>query len=496
MEQKPKLAQYKKDILICFILIVFTCLIFLPFLQGHYIPDTYNIIEKGLEGYSMDNSFSDGRMIMGLLNLLVLKLNIPIIAYVIGTLLVAIVLSCVVVILLKNSIERYRKIENKWIEILVLVLSYVTIFNFMYLEQLYFIECIVMAVSLLLYTIGANILVDRKKGYLWKSAFCVISGMLCYQGTVGFFLVLVLLYSIFKNRDRVIYIVRDVILSGGLVVIAGLVNLGCVKVFTTYFHTTQNRLSTNIFENILTILTNISKTLTNTCGMLPKNWLLIFLSITVIIAVITIVEKYKKKSGKQTVLWFILIAFVIASSFASSVLSKSSFWAPRMRFSLGALIGILYLYLYVTTDLFQKKNILKIMAIAVIILYGSCNLYQYITIIHQGKMMNQVEKEECQRIKAHMQEYEEETGIKVTKIGRVFTTSHNRNLYLPNYLNPNTTVFNSTKCWWSAKGVIYFYTGRRLEHVDVGVEEKKILEDSGQEWLCIGDVLYIFIYQT
>lgn len=495
MEQKLKLAQYKKDVLICFILIVFTCLIFLPFLQGHYIPDTYNIIEKGLEGYSMDNSFSDGRMIMGLLNLLVLKLNIPIIAYVIGTLLVAIVLSCVGVILLKNSIERYRKIENKWIEILVLVLSYVTIFNFMYLEQLYFIECIVMAVSLLLYTIGANILVDRKKGYLWKSAFCVISGMLCYQGTIGFFLVLVLLYSIFKNRDRVIYIVRDVILSGGLVIIAGLVDLGCVKLFTIYFHTNQNRLSTNIFENILTILTNISKTLTNTCGMLPKNWLLIFLSITVIIAVITIVQKYKKKSGKQIALWFILIAFVIASSFASSVLSKSSFWAPRMRFSLGALIGILYLYLYVTTDLLQKKNILKIMAIAVITLYGSCNLYQYITIIHQGKMMNQVEKEECQRIKAHMQEYEEETGIKVTKIGRIFTTSHNRNLYLPNYLNPNTTVFNATKCWWSAKGVIYFYTGRRLKYVDVGVEEKKMLEDSGQEWLCIGDALYIFIYQ-
>ncbi len=292
-----------------------------------------------------------------------------------------------------------------------------------------------------------------------------------------------------------IYIVRDVILSGGLVIIAGLVDLGCVKLFTIYFHTNQNRLSTNIFENILTILTNNSKTLTNTCGMLPKNWLLIFLSITVIIAVITIVQKYKKKSGKQIALWFILIAFVIASSFASSVLSKSSFWAPRMRFSLGALIGILYLYLYVTTDLLQKKNILKIMAIAVITLYGSCNLYQYITIIHQGKMMNQVEKEECQRIKAHMQEYEEETGIKVTKIGRIFTTSHNRNLYLPNYLNPNTTVFNATKCWWSAKGVIYFYTGRRLKYVDVGVEEKKMLEDSGQEWLCIGDALYIFIYQ-
>lgn len=256
--------RMKKDVLICLVLILFTCLIFLPFLQGHYIADTYGIIEKGLEGYSMDNSFSDGRMIMGLLNLLVLKLNIPMIAYVIGTLLIAIILSCLVVILLKNSIAKYRPIENKWLEVLVTLLCYVTIFNFMYLEQLYFIECIVMATSLLLYTIGANLLVDRNKGYLWKSALCIIIGMLCYQGTIGFFLALVLLYSIFRNKDKVLYIVRDVVLSGILVVIAGLVDLECVKLFTTCFHTAQNRLSTNIFENIVCIFTNMSKTLTDT----------------------------------------------------------------------------------------------------------------------------------------------------------------------------------------------------------------------------------------
>lgn len=264
MERKSKLVPFKKDALVCLILIMFTCVIFLPFLQGHYIADTYGIIEKGLKGYSMDNSFSDGRMVMGLLNLLVLKLNIPMIAYVIGTLLVAIAISCLTVILLKNSVMKYRLAENKWLELLVTILCYVTIFNFMYLEQLYFIECIVMATSLLLYTIGANLLVDRNKGYLWKSALCVIAGMLCYQGTIGFFLALVFLYSIFKNKNKVIYIIRDVILSGILVVIAGLIDLGCVKLFTSYFSTAQNRLSVNIFENILIILTNISKTLTDT----------------------------------------------------------------------------------------------------------------------------------------------------------------------------------------------------------------------------------------
>lgn len=229
--------------------------------------------------------------------------------------------------------------------------------------------------------------------------------------------------------------------------------------------------------------------------MLPKNWLFIFLSITVVLAVIAIVEKYKKRSGKQLIFWFLLIVFVIASSFASSVLSKSSFWAPRMRFSLGALIGVLFLYLYVTTDIFYKKNVLCVLAVTVITIYTGCNLYQYITIIGQGKEMNQVEKEECQRIEKHIQEYEETTGMDVTKIARVFSSSHNRNLYLPNNPKANSTVFNSTKCWWSAKGVIYFYTDRRLEYTNATREGIQILEESGKEWQCVDDTLYIFIYQ-
>lgn len=229
--------------------------------------------------------------------------------------------------------------------------------------------------------------------------------------------------------------------------------------------------------------------------MLPKNCLLIFLLSTIILAVIAIVRKYKKESSKQLIFGVGLIVVIIASSFASSVLSMSSFWAPRMRFSLGALIGILWLYLYVTTDIFQKKSNLRILAVAVIILYVGCNLYQYITIIHQGKMMNQIEKQECQRIEEHIQEYEQQMGIQITKIARVYTSSHNRNLYLPNHSKPNSTVFNSTKCWWSTKGAIYFYTDRRLEYTNATKEGIEILEESGQEWQCIDDTLYIFIYQ-
>lgn len=493
MEQKSKLELYKKDSLLCLILIVFTCLIFFPFLQGHYMSDTYNIMEQGLENFSITNSFTDGRILTGVLNLIMLKLNIPIMAYVIISLLGAIIISCITVIVLKKVILHFRKAENKWLELLIIMICYFTIFNFMYLENFYFLECIVMALSVLLYTVGAKILVEKKRYYFMKSAISVTIGMLAYQGTIGFFLALVFFFSILKNRNKVIYILKDVLISGVLVVIAGAVDLISIKLLTNYFHTAQNRLSNDIFKNILYILANIKTTLINTCGIFPKNWLLMFLSVTVVLAIIAIVEKYKRQSAKEIILWFLLIVFVIASSFASSVLSTSSFPTPRMRFSLGALMGVLWLYLYITTDIFHKKNILTILTIGLIAIYGGCNLYQYITIIDQCKQMNKIEEQECQMIDQYIENYEQETGVQVTKLARVLTFEHKENLYLPEH--PNVTVCNATKCWWSAKGVIYFYTNRRLEYVDVTKEGIQMLEESGKEWQCIDDTLYIFIYQ-
>ena len=486
----------KKDTLICVTLIAFTCIIFIPFLTGHYIADTYGIIERGLEDYSIYNSFTDGRMLMGLLNLLVLKLNMPIIAYVIFTLVIGIIISCMVVILLKNIILKFRPAESKYIEAIVTVICYVTIFNFMYLENLYFIECIVMALSLLLYTLGAYILVDRTKWYFLKSGLCVIIGMLSYQGTIGFFLALVFLFSILENKNKISSLIKDVLLSAVLVVIAGLIDLACIEIFTNQFGTNQGRLNNNIFQNIIIIFMYFPKILTHTCGMFPTNLLIIFLSLLVVLAVIGILQKYKKEAGKGIILYFLLMIFVIASAFSSSVLSSSSFWAARMRFCIGALVGILFLYLYVTTDLFQKKNALTVLSIILLTTYAVCNLYQYVNIINQNKQMNKIEEQECQEIEKNIEEYEEQTGNSITKIARVYSKTHNETLYLPDNPQASTSVLNSTKCWWSVKGTIYFYTGKRLEYVSATTTGVQALTNSGKEFECVGDTLYIFIYQT
>lgn len=485
----------KKDTIICIILIIFTCIIFIPFLTGHYIADTYGIIERGLEDYSMYNSFTDGRVLMGLLNLLVLKLNIPIMVYVVFTLFVGIIISCIVVIFLKKVILKFRPAESKYIEIIVTIICYVTIFNFMYLENLYFIECIVMALSLLLYCLGAYILVDKTKGYFLKSVLCVIIGMLSYQGTIGFFLALVFLFSILKNKNKISSIIIDVLISGVLVIIAGVIDLAFIKIFTNQFNTNQGRLNNDIFQNIIIIFMYFPKILTHTCGMFPPNLLIIFLTLLTLLAIIGIIQKYRQKAAKELILYFSLMIFIIASAFSSSVLSSSSFWAARMRFCIGALVGVLFLYLYVTSDLFQKKNALTILSIILLITYAICNLCQYINIINQSKQMNEIEEQDCIEMEKNVEEYEQQTGTNITKIARVYSNKHNQKLYLTD-TNASTSVVNATKCWWSVKGTIYFYTGRRLEYAKATSEGTQILINSKQEYKCIGDTLYIFIYQT
>lgn len=488
------MKQTKKNFIICTILIIFTCVIFIPFLQGHNMSDTYNIIEKGLDQYSVTNSFTDGRIIMGLLSMIVFKLNIPIMAYVIISLLTAIIISCIVVVIIKNAILEYRPSEKKWLEVIVTAISYVTIFNFMYIDNLVFLECIVMALSLLLYTISAKMLVNKTKGYIWKCALCTTVGMVAYQGTIGFFIALVLLFSAIKNKDKISNIFKDIALCGMFIVISGLVDLLCIKIFTQNLGTNQGRLNQNILYNIDFIFKGISRTLTNTCDVFPKNLLIFFLSILVVLGVVSILEKYKNKSTKELILWFALILLVILSGFASSVLATSAFYEARMRFSIGALIGILLLYLYVETDLFQKKNILTIIATLFLVVYIGCNLYQYIKIIDISKKMNQIEEQDCFIMENYIKEYEQKTGIQVTKMARIITGEHSGRLHLIDDKTSNNYVRNATKCGWSAKGVMYFYTGRRLEYTKATVEGMRELETSGQEFECVGDTLYIYIY--
>ena len=89
---------------------------------------------------------------------------------------------------LNKIIKKYKEPKNIFQEIIVIIISYITVFNFMYLENMYFVECIVMAASVLLFIISADILVEKNNKYFIKSTILTILGIMFYQGTIGIFL--------------------------------------------------------------------------------------------------------------------------------------------------------------------------------------------------------------------------------------------------------------------------------------------------------------------
>lgn len=210
---KRKIVENKRILILYGVVLVFTLIVFCQFLSMHYATDTYNIINVGYKTYAINWSLTDGRIFMALIGLLAELVHMPITGYVIGLLVIALMISCSAVMCLKGVIESYKKPENKWMELVTLLISYLTIFNFMYLENLYFVECAVMAMSVLFYLFAAKNLVNKPNHYILKTIGWMFLAVISYQGTIGAFFAFLFVFTLLKNGKDYKQIGKDIGIS-------------------------------------------------------------------------------------------------------------------------------------------------------------------------------------------------------------------------------------------------------------------------------------------
>lgn len=141
----------KEYIVVFFILLIITNIIFLPFLSGHMSTDSYSIFNNGYEKYTLSKSLIDGRIFIGIQTMIMEYLHIPIEVYTVISLEIALIISCIVIIVLAKTFLDIKNTEKLSSKILLYVAAYYTIFNVMYIENLYYIEASFMALSILLY---------------------------------------------------------------------------------------------------------------------------------------------------------------------------------------------------------------------------------------------------------------------------------------------------------------------------------------------------------
>lgn len=484
------LVIYKKDIIAFIIIFVIACITLIGFFPMHYATDTYNIINIGYEEYMMNNSLKDGRIIMGMLVFIANVFNMPIEIWIPILLVLAIIISCISVIILRNTILSYKTAKNKWGEAIVLLISYCTVFNFMYLENLYFVECAVMALSILAYMLSAKNIVKRHylKAILWA-----MIGVVSYQGTIGTIAVMAVLFTFLENTGKekfAKYIILDIVKTIGIMLLVAVIELIIIKGICYFTGMTGDRTQgiSGIINNIKYILNNFMRVIVNTAGMLNSGTFVILLTIVSVSSVILFII-YSEKPVENLAELILIIIVSIASAFIASAMSLSGFNSARIRFTIGSLIGILFIFMYCKSKLFEKTEVFEIIFSFLVITYTLVNMYTYFSITMQHKRTNEFEKIEASKIENTIEEYEQENNINVNKICIIKKSQNNHKL--ESSQNSCVPTYIATRCEWGIKGALQYYEDRKLTQTDIDYLKNQEFNLSGEQYKCIEDTLYI-----
>ena len=471
------MKKLKKDYLIFFGIFILAVIMYINWITMHYASDTYNIMNIGYETYATKWSLKDGRLIMYLITMLFAKLNLPVEAYVIGTLLVAIVISCICVIKLKNIILKDIKV-NLTKEIFIIIASFFTIFNFMYIEDMYFVESIVMALSLLAFICSANLIVNRKsiRDKILAVVLAII-GVIAYQGTAGFLIVVTFVISLLKNKvelkgakkdikTNIKMIIIDTFFAGVVALIAVCINMMLVNIIGNITGQVQARVGsiTNIFSNMKYIFNNFTTILKENIGLFPTNLLYIFLSV---ILICTLFYDIKTKSKEfLTIKSICIIVLSVICGFLVSLGTLSSFYTGRLHYSIGSMLGFVLLCLIMENEDEIFRKIFEL----ILIIYSIVNIYNCIIVTYQHKLVNKYEEQEIQNLNQYIEKYETTNGIEVKNIAIYTVKGQDSKTYFENIPRKSVVTYNALRCDWAADGLINFYTNRDLKTISLTKE--------------------------
>lgn len=452
------MKEKNKENLVIFIAIfILMLIVFKNFVCMHYATDTYNIFARGYKEYAILYSLNDGRVFMSGISLLADALNTPINIYIITLTILAIATSCISIIVLKNIIERYKKPGSTFEKVILILICSCTIFNFMFIENMQFAECFVMTASILCYLLAADILVKRDKYWIIKSFILVLIGIFSYQGTLGFFIVMIFIISIAENDKKVF---NNLIIGGLICLGAVLLNLLEIKLCGYMLGNQSTRMGgiKNTGYMLKLIITSIWTILEDSIGTFPKYMFLLIFLITVLFANI---ETEKKKRLYLNCCIFLLVLLTLCTAFAINLFTVAGFATARMLFVIGALIGNTFILIYITTNILENKtSIINY----IIIIYCIIIVFSYINLMEYHKKVEEYTKEECKTINEYITEYETQTGSKIENIA--VYRDQIPTYYYESIKNYSALTIRPLAVEWGDNGAISFWTKRPLKEIN------------------------------
>lgn len=464
------LKKYGKDIIIFLIICLFSLIICNGFIRMHYTTDTYKLADTGYLYYANKWFLKDGRVFSYILYFLCYLFNVSI--ELANTLFAcfSILISCISVMIIKNLLLKLKSAQNLKDEIICLLISYLTIFNFMYIETIYFLETVIISLSILFYILASRCILLHKKNYFLKSLALTILGILCYQGTISFLIAFSCVMLAIKNKKLNKDVLKDFCIIVVITIISVIINIIIVKIACEYLNINQTRFSlNNIGYNFIYILKNFTNILIYSCGLLNKYIYIIYLMIVMASTLLLLSKSKDFNNHLIRVLLIFLIA--ILSPFVVFLSGLSSFDCGRMYLAIGALPSLLLAYIYVNTNIFEKNKNKKFQYFIIFLLvcWFIINSINYVIRIQEVREKNNLEKEYCNGIAKYL----EENNILVKKACIIPINNNRDKIYFNSITTKNKMTINEIRGYQSAISGFNINTGYHLEEISVNEQIRK-----------------------
>lgn len=469
---KKKLIEVFTDKTL-YIFVLITIIFFGIFSMMQFAPDTYSVFTNGLKETVM-HFFSCGRFVTGISAYIAmgfLKLGnraIYLLSYFVA------MISTILSLYIINKLIK-KDIKNSVVSILVSTLIIINPFS---IELFLYIEKGIMMLSVLLCVLAIEQMDKYFQGYkksiLWAFILILIANC-CYQGTVGLFVSVSLIYII-KYSKNIKQFIKNNIIVALVYGIPAIINFLSIRILYN-----NQRVNGNIIllDSINKVINGTKSMFINNYGLLPKY---LFMFVIVMLSIIVIYKSIKKQSKlEQKILEILGMIYLIVGTWFATIAPQmmqdtNSIWfVARSSYSTGAIIGILMLYIFQKYEIY--KNLRTIILITGILFLGIQLIY-FNKYSIDGYIVNYEDKKNAMQIIEVMKEYEEKSGNTVSKIA--FYKDKNPNYTYSDISSTGDINIKALFPDWSAIKLISYYSGRNFATEEQKEELKTKFEQ--QDW--------------
>lgn len=470
-----------------YIFLIITMIFFGIFSIMQYAPDTYSVYANSLRD-TIIHFLSCGRIasaifvyiVKGLLN--IDNQGMYIISYIIA-------IICTVISLYKLNKLIKKDIKDK--SCLSIIISTLIIINPFSLELFLYIEKGIMMLSVLLCVLAVEqvekFLEGNKSSLVVATIFMFVANA-CYQGTVGLFVIISLIY-ILKYSKNIKKFIENNIIVALIYGFSAIFNFAIIKVF---FNNSRVTGTIILSESLQKIIKGLENLLIDSYDLLPKY---LFLFVIVILFIYEIYKSIstisKKNSIKEMIIYtmgcvYILLVSILVTVAPQIIQDTNSIWfVARSSYPIAAIIGILILYILMN---FEIKKVEENILIIMLVLFSIIQFQNFTTYSIDNYIGNYLDKTISLEIKGMINQYEEETGEKIEEM----SIYKDRNIqYTHSGLKASGDINVKAYCAdWCISSIIKLYTNKDLKIVENNQSIKEDFLQKDWNYFCKEQILF------